>query len=259
MPLGVGDFIVGDAAYDFLSVVNDAAVVGTIPERKSDVLGPFVGFLVPVRTLLSRGHRRFRAGNQTLVEGDSGLRFAVIAASEQESLPMAEIDDGNRVRLAIRRKMLRRSDLQRAPAADFHDVRKIVRIWDGAEIGISRTCRSDSERRHALAVENIRDGKTRDARLDSLFGLCVHSGFVFVIEARAQEENSRADSRNSSNPDEDLTELFVVDREHKDSGRKYSSEYSCSESHGNSPFPNYSGLNKLYWLEQGRGRQDHYR
>lgn len=54
VPLGVGDFVVGDAAHDFLAVVNDAAVLRAVAERKSGVLGPFVGLLVPWRTILSR-------------------------------------------------------------------------------------------------------------------------------------------------------------------------------------------------------------
>ena len=67
VPLGVGDFVVRDAAYDFLSAVNDATVVGAIAESEADVLGPFVGLLIPLRTFLSRGDRRRRAGDQALV------------------------------------------------------------------------------------------------------------------------------------------------------------------------------------------------
>lgn len=145
MPLGVGDFVVGNAAHDFLAAVDDATVVGAIAERKSNVFSPFVGFLVPLRAFLSRRDRRSRARDQALIYGDSNLRLAVIAAGQKESLAMAEIDNGNRVRLAVGRKLLLRSDLQCASAVDFHDVREIVGIRDGTEVGISRAGRSDGK------------------------------------------------------------------------------------------------------------------
>src|SRR5215467_1277308 len=122
VPLGVGDFIVGDTAHDFLSTINHATVVGAIAKREPDVLGPLVGFLVPLGTVLRRRNRGPGAGNQALVDGDSGLRLAVAATREQEDLTMSEIDDGDRVRLSIWRKFLWWSDLQRASAANLHDV-----------------------------------------------------------------------------------------------------------------------------------------
>src|SRR5690242_808048 len=164
-------------------MVNDTTIVGAIAERESGVFRPFVSLLVPLRTLLSRGDGCSRAGDEALVDGDSCLRLAVVAAGEQESLAAAEIDDGNRVRLAIGRKFLCRRDLQCASAADLHDVRKIVGICDGSEIRISRTCGSDGGPRHALAIQHIGDGKARDAGLDLLLDFGMYFGFMFAIEA----------------------------------------------------------------------------
>src|SRR5690348_1061544 len=234
-------------------MVYDTTIDGAIAERKSGVFRPFVGLLVPLRTLLRRRGGRTRASDEALVDGDSGLRFAVVAAGQQESLAAAEIDNWNRVRLTVGRKLLRRTDLQCAATADFHNVREIVGIRDRAEIGISRTSRSDGKRRHALALQHIGNGKTRNAGLDSSFCLGVLFCFVLAIEAHAQEEDSRGDGGNTGDPEKDFAKLLVVDREHKNNGRKNRSKDSSSQSHGGSPFPNYSGLNKLYWLEQGRG------
>lgn len=47
VPLGVGDFVAGDAAHDFFAVVDDTAVLRAIAEREAGVLGPFVRLLVP--------------------------------------------------------------------------------------------------------------------------------------------------------------------------------------------------------------------
>jgi hypothetical protein len=38
--------------------------------------------------------------------------------------------------------------------------------------------------------------------------------------------------------------LLVVNHEHKNSGRENGGEYASSESHGGSPFPDYSGLSE---------------
>src|SRR5215467_11971808 len=169
VPLGVGDFVVGDAAHNFLAVVNDAAVVGAVAERETDVLGPFVGFLVPLGTLLGRRDRGPGARNQALVDGDSGLWLAVVATRKQKGLPTAKIDDGNRVRLSIGRKFLRRRNLQCAAAADFHDVGQIVGARRGAKIRISRARGSDGECGHALAIQHVGNGKASDTGLDFAF------------------------------------------------------------------------------------------
>jgi hypothetical protein len=243
VPLGVGEFVARDAAHDFLSVVDDAAVLRAVAQRKANVLGPFVGLVVPLRALLTHGNRRARARDQALVDGDCGLRLAVVAAGEQESLAMAKIDDGNRVRFAIRGEFLRRSDLQCASTVDFHDARNIRGTQDGSEIGILHARRSDGRRRHALAVKDIRAWKTRDAGPDFLFDFGPLLGFMFAVEAHAQEEGPRGDGRNPGDPEKDFAKWFVIDREHKNSRRKNGSEYAGSESHGSSPFPDYSGLN----------------
>src|SRR5215472_1988474 len=122
VPLGVGDFVARHAADDSLFMVDHTTVLGAIAQGESDVLGPFIGLVVPLRAIRRRGGR-FRAGDQAVVNRNAGLWLAVIAASEHESLPMAEINDGNEVWLAVRRKLLPGSDLQSAAAADFDDVR----------------------------------------------------------------------------------------------------------------------------------------
>ena len=134
--------------------------------------------------------------------------------------------------------------MKRASTTNFDDVRKIVGIRDGTEIGISGAHRSDGERRHALAVEDIGDGKAGDAGLDFLFGLRVLPVFVFAVEVETREESSRGDGRDSGDPEEDFAKLFVIDREHKNGGRENGGEYAGSESHGGSPFPDYSGLSE---------------
>ena len=47
---------------------------------------------------------------------------------------------------------------------------------------------------------------------------------MFVIQADTEEEYSRTGYRDSRNPEEDFTELLVVDREHKNNGSKHGNE-----------------------------------
>src|SRR5690242_6318891 len=79
VPLGAGDLVAGNAADDSFAVVDGAAVLGAVAQREFDVLAPLVGlvFLV-LGGALRLG--RFRAGNQAMIDGSLGLRFAVVAA-----------------------------------------------------------------------------------------------------------------------------------------------------------------------------------
>ena len=143
MPLSVGDLVAGKAADDFLSSINDAAVLGTIAQGKSNVIRPFIGLVVPLRALVSRSRSGTR--NQALIDGNAGYRVAIIAAGQYEGLLPAEINNRDEVRLAVGRKFLLRCDLQCASTADLHNIRKIRRILDGSEIRIPFTGGSDSK------------------------------------------------------------------------------------------------------------------
>src|SRR5205807_10102404 len=72
-------------------------------------------------------------------------RIPIIAATQHKGLVMAQIDDGNDVRIAFRGEPLLWSDLQGSSTVDLHEVRKVGRVRDRSKIRIPRSEEHTSE------------------------------------------------------------------------------------------------------------------
>src|SRR5437016_10181546 len=204
VPLSVGDLVAGNAAHDFLTSVNHATVLGTIAQRQCNVVRPFIGLVVPWRALMGRSGSGAR--DQAPIDGNAGYRVAIIAAGEHEGLLMAEVNNRDDVRLALERKFLRRCDLQRASAVDLHNSRKIGRILDRSKVRIPLTRGSDGQSRHSLAIQYVRNREARHARFEFPFPVRLFPCFMFAVQVRAEEEDTRAKYRDSRNPEEHFPE-----------------------------------------------------